>query len=125
MIQWTEQALERLLAEDPGGPVVMLNLLRYRPDGGRESSQAYVEHLGALGSESAWRSCTWARARRPLSARWPGLGHGGAGPLPRPSSLRRDGAFGAVPVRRAPARGGLERGGAAADDAVLKRLVLV
>lgn len=28
--------LAQLLADDPGGPVVMLNLLRFRPDGGRE-----------------------------------------------------------------------------------------
>ena len=51
MIQWTETALERFLTEDPGGPVVMLNLLRFRPDGGRESYQAYVEHLGSLGAD--------------------------------------------------------------------------
>ncbi len=37
--------LKRYLAEDPGGPVVMLNLLRYKPDGGRERYQEYVEHF--------------------------------------------------------------------------------
>ncbi len=37
--------LKRYLAEDPGGPVVMLNLLRYKADGGRESYQQYVEHF--------------------------------------------------------------------------------
>lgn len=37
--------LKRYLAEDPGGPVVMLNLLRYRPDGGREQYLEYVEHF--------------------------------------------------------------------------------
>lgn len=37
--------LKRFLAEDPGGPVVMLNLLRYKPDGGRERYQQYVEHF--------------------------------------------------------------------------------
>ena len=36
--------LKRLLQEDPGGPVVMLNLLRFRP-GGRES---YERYAGAL-----------------------------------------------------------------------------
>lgn len=51
MIHWTDDALHSFLTEDPGGPVVMLNLLRYTPDGGRESYQAYVEHLGALGGE--------------------------------------------------------------------------
>jgi uncharacterized protein (DUF1330 family) len=36
--------LKRLLADDPGGPVVMLNLLRYA-DGGRESYARYAEAL--------------------------------------------------------------------------------
>jgi uncharacterized protein (DUF1330 family) len=34
--------IDRLLSEDPGGPVVMLNLLRFRPDGGRERSMEYA-----------------------------------------------------------------------------------
>ncbi|WP_413806373.1 DUF1330 domain-containing protein [Streptomyces sp. OE57] len=46
MIDMDERALDTLLAEDPGGPVVMLNLLRFRPDGGRESYQRYMEALG-------------------------------------------------------------------------------
>lgn len=37
--------LKRFLAEDPGGPVVMLNLLRFRPDGGRERYDEYARHL--------------------------------------------------------------------------------
>lgn len=37
--------LKRYLAEDPGGPVVMLNLLRFKPDGGREKYLEYVEHF--------------------------------------------------------------------------------
>jgi uncharacterized protein (DUF1330 family) len=37
--------LKRLLAEDPGGPVVMLNLLRFKPDGGRESYGKYADAL--------------------------------------------------------------------------------
>ncbi len=37
--------LKRYLAEDPGGPVVMLNLLRFKPDGGRERYMQYVEHF--------------------------------------------------------------------------------
>jgi len=36
--------LKRLLQEDPGGPVVMLNLLRFRPDG-REQYDQYVRAL--------------------------------------------------------------------------------
>jgi len=37
--------LKRLLAEDPGGPVVMLNLLRFAPDGGRKQYAAYLAHF--------------------------------------------------------------------------------
>jgi len=37
----TAEDLKRLLDEDPGGAVVMLNLLRYRPDGGRERYAEY------------------------------------------------------------------------------------
>jgi uncharacterized protein (DUF1330 family) len=36
--------LKRYLAEDPGGPVVMLNLLRFA-DGGRESYDRYAAAL--------------------------------------------------------------------------------
>ena len=46
MIEIDERAVDALLAEDPGGPVVMLNLLRFRPDGGRESYRRYAEALG-------------------------------------------------------------------------------
>lgn len=38
--------LKRFLREDPGGPVVMLNLLRFA-EGGRASYQRYVEALQA------------------------------------------------------------------------------
>jgi uncharacterized protein (DUF1330 family) len=47
MIEIDDRELDVLLAEDPGGPVVMLNLLRFRPDGGRESYQRYAAALGA------------------------------------------------------------------------------
>ncbi|MFI7311880.1 DUF1330 domain-containing protein [Streptomyces hygroscopicus] len=47
MIEIDGRELDTLLAEDPGGPVVMLNLLRFRPDGGRESYQRYADALGA------------------------------------------------------------------------------
>ncbi|MBF6232757.1 DUF1330 domain-containing protein [Nocardia farcinica] len=36
--------IKRYLAEDPGGPVVMLNLLRFA-DGGRESYARYADAL--------------------------------------------------------------------------------
>jgi uncharacterized protein (DUF1330 family) len=37
--------LKRFLAEDPGGPVVMLNLLRFA-EGGRASYDAYAAGIG-------------------------------------------------------------------------------
>lgn len=37
--------LKRFLAEDPGGPVVMLNLLRFAPDAGRASYEQYMQHF--------------------------------------------------------------------------------
>jgi len=45
VIDPTGRDLKRYLAEDPGGPVVMLNLVRFRPDGGRERYADYVAHF--------------------------------------------------------------------------------
>ncbi len=50
MIDPTGPDLKAFLADDPGGPVVMLNLLRFRPDGGREGYAAYVAHFAKTGS---------------------------------------------------------------------------
>lgn len=49
MIDPTGHDLKRYLADDPGGPVVMLNLLRFRPDGGRDRYAEYVKHFLATG----------------------------------------------------------------------------
>jgi uncharacterized protein (DUF1330 family) len=47
--------LKRFLDEDDGGPVVMLNLLRFVPDGGRERYAEYARpaapHLARAGGE--------------------------------------------------------------------------
>ena len=42
--------LKRFLAEDPGGPVVMLNLLRFK-DGGRASYERYAQEIGRFVEE--------------------------------------------------------------------------
>jgi uncharacterized protein (DUF1330 family) len=43
------------VAEDPHGAVVMLNLIRFHPDGGRERYQQYLEAAQALpDSEVEW-----------------------------------------------------------------------
>lgn len=51
----TGQDLKRYLAEDPGGPVVMLNLLKFKADGGRESYQRYsaalADYLPTIGAK--------------------------------------------------------------------------
>jgi uncharacterized protein (DUF1330 family) len=57
----TGQDLKRFLAEDPGGPVVMLNLLRYS-DGGAASYAEYAEKivpfLDGLGAEIVYAGDT-------------------------------------------------------------------
>jgi uncharacterized protein (DUF1330 family) len=50
----TGDDLKRYLAEDPGGPVVMLNLLKFKP-GGEESYRRYGaalrDYLPSIGAE--------------------------------------------------------------------------
>ncbi len=46
MISFTPADLDRFLSEDNGEPVVMLNLLRFQPGGGRNR---YVEYLNMAG----------------------------------------------------------------------------
>jgi uncharacterized protein (DUF1330 family) len=40
--------LERFVAADPNGPVVMLNLMRFAPDGAAKYMQ-YIEHFSSSG----------------------------------------------------------------------------
>jgi uncharacterized protein (DUF1330 family) len=51
----TGNDLKQFLAEDDGRPVVMLNLLRFKPDGGRERyaeyARAIIPHLSRVGGE--------------------------------------------------------------------------
>lgn len=48
MIAFTPADLDRFMAEDDGTPVVMLNLLRFKPDGGRDRFLEYLGMAGAL-----------------------------------------------------------------------------
>ncbi len=48
MISFTREDLDRFLSEDDGEPVVMLNLLRFQPDDGRERYFDYVTMVGPL-----------------------------------------------------------------------------
>ncbi|MBW9070136.1 DUF1330 domain-containing protein [Agrobacterium pusense] len=46
MIKVTVADIDRFLAEDDGQPIVMLNLLRFKADGGR---QRYLDYLAMAG----------------------------------------------------------------------------
>jgi uncharacterized protein (DUF1330 family) len=48
MISFSAADVDRFLSEDNGEPVVMLNLLRFRPDGGRERYFEYVNMAAPL-----------------------------------------------------------------------------
>jgi hypothetical protein len=48
MISFTPADLDLFLSEDNGEPVVMLNLLRFRPDGDRERYLGYLNMAGPL-----------------------------------------------------------------------------
>jgi len=54
MITLNTAALDDYLAEDPHGPVVMLNLLRFRPDGGIEKYSQYIEQFGSTGVQARY-----------------------------------------------------------------------
>jgi uncharacterized protein (DUF1330 family) len=69
----TGQDLKRFLAEDPGGEVVMLNLLRFA-DGGRPSYEAYareiVPFLEEVGAEVVYLGTTGTPLVAPESHEW-------------------------------------------------------
>jgi uncharacterized protein (DUF1330 family) len=70
----TGAALKRYLAEDPGGEVVMLNLLKFKP-GGRPSYEQYAREirrfLDELGAEIVYLGdCLTERVERPEGFGW-------------------------------------------------------
>lgn len=73
LVDPTGQDLKRFLAEDPGGPVVMLNLLRYA-DGGAASYAEYAEKivpfLDGLGAEIVYVGDTSTTLVAPESHQW-------------------------------------------------------
>ena len=54
------EEIKRYVDEDDGGPVVMLNMLKYKTDGGRESYAEYgakvMEFLNEVGAEVLYAS---------------------------------------------------------------------
>ncbi len=114
--------LKRYLAEDPGGPVVMLNLLRFKPDGGRESyarySAALADYLPGIGARVLYIGDTSTTLVAPEGHDWDAVllveypsraafsGHG-----------RRPG----VPEGHPPAHGGAHGGGTGGHPALGQR----
>jgi len=68
VIDPTGQDLKRFLAEDPGGPVVMLNLLRFRPDGGKERYDDYLAHFRAASHRHGAEVVYWGEGATVLVA---------------------------------------------------------
>ena len=68
MIAFTESDLNRFLAEDDGKPVVMLNLLRFKLDGGRERYFEYVSRVGPLVQRHGAEILYAGDGRTPLAA---------------------------------------------------------
>ena len=68
MIDFTEHDLDRFLAEDPGGPVVMLNLLRFRPNGGRERYAQYAANIVPIARALGVEPIYWGDGGRALVA---------------------------------------------------------
>ena len=70
----TGQDLKRFLAEDPGGPVVMLNLLRYAGEDGAASYAQYAEKivpfLDRVGAELVYIGDTSTTLVAPESHEW-------------------------------------------------------
>jgi uncharacterized protein (DUF1330 family) len=70
----TGQDLKRYLAEDPGGPVVMLNLLKFKAEGGRESYAAYMraltDYTAKIGAEVVYLGDTSTTLVAPAAHDW-------------------------------------------------------
>ncbi|MDF2824835.1 MAG: hypothetical protein K0R68_2243 [Mycobacterium sp.] len=49
-----ETAVKQFLAEDSGGPVVMLNLLKFAPSGGAEKYLAYLDKFATTGVQQRY-----------------------------------------------------------------------
>jgi uncharacterized protein (DUF1330 family) len=48
VIDFTDDAVQQMVEQDPGAPVVMLNLLRFRPDSGERAYRVYLESNAAV-----------------------------------------------------------------------------
>jgi uncharacterized protein (DUF1330 family) len=70
----TGSDLKQFLAEDDGDPVTMLNLLRFKPDGGRESytkySKAILPFLEQVGGTVVYYGETATALVAPAGSEW-------------------------------------------------------
>jgi hypothetical protein len=66
MIEWDEEGLDRLLAQGIEGPIYMLNLLRFRPDGGEEKYFSYLTETNFARDEYGAELIYWGRGGDPL-----------------------------------------------------------
>jgi uncharacterized protein (DUF1330 family) len=66
MIEWDEEGLDRLLAQGIEGPIDMLNLLRFRPDGGEEKYFSYLTETNFARDEYGAELIYWGRGGDPL-----------------------------------------------------------
>jgi uncharacterized protein (DUF1330 family) len=70
----TPEDIQKLLAEAGNGPIVMLNLLRYKPDGGRERYADYAAKtfpfLQGVGGEILYAGDTGLALVAPDSHEW-------------------------------------------------------
>ena len=116
--------LKRYLEQDPGGPVVMLNLLKYRA-GGEESYRAYSEalkdYLPTIGAEVLYvGNCSTALVA-PASWDWDAVL---IVRLSQSPGVQRDGQRLGVSGGEPPAHGGVDRGGPPGDGAVDRGTVI-
>lgn len=70
----TGEDIKRFLEDDDGGPVVMLNLLRFKPGGGEERYAEYAAaiagHLDRVGGEIVYAGSTSTTLVAPSGHRW-------------------------------------------------------
>jgi uncharacterized protein (DUF1330 family) len=68
MIEWNDEALEGLIAKDPKAPLVMLNLLRFRPNGGLEKYQEYISKTNFVRDDYGAEIIYWGVGMKALVA---------------------------------------------------------
>jgi hypothetical protein len=117
MISFTRADLDRFLSEDDGKPVVMLNLVRFRPDGGRERYLEYLNMAGPLVSRYGAEIVYAGDGATPLAAEpgqaWDAIAlvRHRSGSVPDPAGLRGHDCRPGLPVCRPRPHVGVGRGG--------------